>query len=110
MDVDEQTISNVSVDEIQNQVDALMLSIFEAMRNEASKSADEVSTEILQKYRKLNKSIDNLIGINRTKESQEIELLRISNVLQARRDTILSLEQSLLQRNSDISKKLSQIL
>lgn len=110
---DEKVILRIGVDEMFGKVDSLMLTIFEAMRQTTlegnSRSPDAVVSEISGLYEDCAKSIDNLVGIDRSKDEQEKELLSISSDYSSRRIKVLQLTNKLQQMEGAIDEELLKV-
>jgi hypothetical protein len=109
------TNTESSVADIQNEVDALVLSIFDAMRNGTAPGTDKTfavseSEKIYKLYENGCKVVDNLIGINRSQTDQLEELDFLSKEYAATKDRILELERQLQSSQKLINEELQKAL
>lgn len=101
----------IKVDEIQDQVDKLVLSVFEAMRaGPAGNDASLVADGVMHQYRTALFSIDNLIGINRSEADQKMELEKLSCDYEASKSAVLNLEKELLDLSALVDDELMKTL
>jgi hypothetical protein len=102
---------SVSVDVIQDQIDKIVLSIFEAMRSSPADSVvDDISNGIIESFHQASNAIDSLIGIDKTKREQEAIISEASREYVVRRSNVLKLESDLLRLNTLADSKLSEAL
>ena len=120
MDV-ESSPAGASVDEVHTCVDGLVLSIFEAVLGheavtaETSAEGREIVTAakcraISEKYAAAQSAVDRLVGIDRTPQQQEEEILRLSEQCKATRERILQREAQLVQRRNDIDSQIKDLI
>jgi len=97
-----------TVDEMHDQIDALVLSVFESMRNESGPTpvVDADSKLIAQRYGDVCASVDRLIGIDRSEAVQMNKLTELSTEYEASKTRILHLESQLNDIKSQIDAKL----
>jgi hypothetical protein len=110
-----------NVDDVQDAVDKLVLSVFDGMRSRADISllstSEEDWTNIQEKHKEqvdkiansfitATNHVNSLIGINRSKEDQVEELSILSNEYHATRLRILDHEKTL----RDLSKQVDEVL
>mmetsp|Transcript_7251 Transcript_7251/g.12057 ORF Transcript_7251/g.12057 Transcript_7251/m.12057 type:complete len:127 (+) Transcript_7251:116-496(+) len=90
--------SATSVDDLQNQIDQMVLTVFEAVRNASSADADpsDQAGTILDLYNNAVNSVDSLVGIDRKEAEQLQQLDELSSSYEASRSNVLLLEQELL--------------
>lgn len=102
--------SGVPVDVVEEQVDKLVLSIFEAMRCQPGTAVvDDVTNGIVETYNHTFKCIDNLLGMEKTKQQQETLIAKLSKEYAAKRESVLELESELLKLNSEADTKLNEV-
>jgi hypothetical protein len=110
-----------SVDDVQARIDALMLSLFEAVRGHEAVTAETsveargaVSAQLQQtvadNYAATLRSVQNLVGLNRTSKEQEDEIASLAEQCEQVRQRILQREDKLVQRREDIDTQLKELL
>lgn len=105
-------INGVTVDEVHDRVDALVLSIFEAMRSASglTPSAESSASNIPDKFLSINDAIENLVGINRT-NVQRVELLRdLSAKYEAVKGRTIQVEAELLAMQDSVNARIEHEL
>lgn len=100
----------VTLDKLQDGIDAFMLSLFESVRQKTEGVDPEVNAKnVLEKYNSVLSSIDNLVGINQTKEEQVSELRRVSELCEQKRASILRKEKELKDLAASTDKEIHQV-
>ena len=97
------------MDSIHDQIDGLVLAVFEAMRNVSSSSAFN-GEQIEALYMSTNAQIDNLIGINRSESEQQLILDTISDEYAVTKASILAVEGELLSLQTKLDSRLHEVL
>lgn len=117
-----ETPARSSVDDVHANVDALMLSIFEAVRGheaatdatagvEAQQAVAAVKCQdIVDKYNSTLAAIDDLVGIDSTKEQQEEEIRALSAQCRLARERIMQHEDQLAAKRNAIDGQLKALL
>jgi hypothetical protein len=104
------TVPTISLDYFQAQLDKLMLTIFESVRkSDSGISSDDSAAEVIEIYRDLVHSIDNLVGINNTKEDQEKILNENSIKYLESKNKVINYKSSLTILNDKIDDELMQV-
>ena len=109
-----------SVDAVHSGVDALVLSIFEAvLGHEAVTAESDASARaaltaakcqtIREKYGAALEAVEHLTGIDKSPQEQEEEILRLSSLCKAARQRILDREAELIRRREQIDSSLKNI-
>ena len=101
-----------SVDQLHDQIDAMVLSIFESMRNEsgATPSVQADSKLISTRYKEACNMVDNLIGINVTETEQMTELAELTDSFEASKARTFILQAQLCELKREIDEKLQVAL
>ena len=119
-----------TVDAVHDQLDALVLSVFEAIRGHevAVKNAEkeeavagqikpalqrahrDVAKEVRVQYNATMARIDELVGVERTKAQQEELLERQDQEIVQLRDRVVQAEKNLLSKRNAIDKQLQTLL
>lgn len=97
-----------TVDNLHDQIDNLVLGVFESMRNEsgAAPSVEADAKLIAVRYGEACQSIDNLIGINTTESEQLKKLSELSLQYEASKQRTMELQTSLLSLKANIDTRL----
>lgn len=97
-----------TVDDVQEQVDALLLSVFEAMRSISQDNADVklMTSTVLEKYATAQAAVENLKGINRSQTDRAAALRDATKKLDGVRFRVTELEARLLNLRSDIDSRI----
>jgi hypothetical protein len=99
-----------SVNEVEDSIDKLMLTIFETMRSDPSLSkSEEKSQEILDVYYTILNQVDHLIGIDKSKQDIENDSFQISKEYDQCQKIILARENELREIQKSIKEKLFQV-
>jgi hypothetical protein len=107
---------STTIDEIHDSVDALVLSVFEAMRLSAasiSGSGSEPNIAVAAIHEKLLgtcSKIDKLVGIDRSSEERTAVLHQLSTDYQTARDRTLCLEKQLLDIQASVDARIARIV
>lgn len=104
--------AQTSVDDVHDGVDALVLSVFEAMRAAATpdlKAAVDTA-EIERKLSSVCNTIDRLVGIDRTNAARKEVLQQTTADYQAARERTLELEERLRAMQASVSKRIGEIV
>jgi len=116
-----------TVDAVHDELDGLVLSVFEAIRGhevavqqaaQAEGSGEEQlaivrkgkALEVNRKHQSAKAAVESLLGIDTTQEQQEVELLQQSERIAQLRERILLSEGKLLQKKKSIDAALSSEL
>lgn len=107
-------MSGSSVDDVHREIDQLMLAIFEAVRGHEAATDGPGGTaakcqEIVDRYNGTLAAVDNLVGINRTKEEQEAEIRDLSEQGRIVRERIMKHEDNLVAQRATIDEKLKAL-
>lgn len=96
------------MDELHDQIDALVLSVFESMRNESGPTpgVEADSKLIAERYGSVCDSVDHLIGIDRSEAAQMNKLAELSTEYEASKMRILHHESQLNAIKNQIDAKL----
>jgi len=99
-----------SIDDLHDQIDYLVLGVFESMRNEsgATPSVEADAKLIATRYGEACQSIDNLIGINKIESEQLKELGDLSSQYEASKLRTLELQATLLLLKAKIDAGLEE--
>lgn len=98
-----------TIDSVQEALDSLILSLFEAMRasnGEAQDSAEATESFAMQ-YVKTIDIIDSLVGIGKSKEELRAELHSVDREYKATADRVLDMQKELLTLESHIENRLN---
>lgn len=102
--------SVVAVDKLQDELDKLVLTVFEAMRGVSSKSdPEQESLNIIKAYDSTVESIENLIGINNSAAEQTSLLAELSQEFTETRDRISCIEKEIFALQHEIDLKLEKV-
>lgn len=102
-----------SIDAIQDRIESLTESLFEAVRNYGEQNPgtkEKMSASIKTEYKTAIHEIDNLCGADRSLAEQESELNELSAIHSQLKSNILNLQEKLLTLNVASSSELSSIL
>ena len=107
-----ETISPASsVDDVQRLVDQLVLSTFEAIRNQNSDyNFKECSEKISSQYQDALLAIDSLVGICSTKEQQESTIALLSEQLEISSRNAKVKEQELIALQATVNEQLQKVV
>ena len=102
-----------SIDNIQDRIESLTVSLFEAARSYGEK--DEVKRvamieNVKREYSAAVENIDTLLGASRNVEEQEMEMNELSAMHSRLKDEILQLQQKLNELDSTCKNDLKDIL
>lgn len=106
-------MSSSSIDAIQDRVESLTASLFEAVRNYGEKNPDtreKMTASIKNEYKAAIHEIDNLCGADRSLAEQESELNELSAKHFQLKTNILQLQEKLRTLNDTCSGELAVIL
>ena len=97
-----------TVDELHDQIDAMVLSVFESMRNESgpTPAVEADSKLVATRYGEVCSSVDRLIGIGQSEAEQLNKLANLSSEYEASKSRILQLEAQLNTIKNQIDAKL----
>lgn len=100
-----------SVDAVHDGIDKLILSIFDAMRNEevTSDSSNQAAETILSQYRLVKSSINNLPGINSTNEQLDLDIQAVQIECEESRRRILALDDKVKDLGQAVDKRLLEV-
>jgi hypothetical protein len=103
---------SATVDELHDQIDGLVLSVFESMRaaSGASPQVDQDSAVIMGKYAAACQTIENLVGINSTEADQLATLRDLSDRYAASKSRALSIQEKLLALKAEVDEQLEKEL
>ena len=107
--------SNVIIDDVQDQIDTIVLSVFQTMLAQSSvttddsTNADQQSTNIVQAFQRCSTAINQLSGIDRSKEEQEDFLKQTNEEIIKTQSNVMKLEKELLALQETADKKLDQV-
>ena len=110
-----------SVDDVHARIDALMLSLFEAVRGHEAVTAEtsveargavseQLQQTVADNYAATLRSVQSLVGLNRTSKEQEDEIASLAEQCEQVRQRILQREDKLVQRREDIDTQLKELL
>lgn len=110
-----------SVDDVHARIDALMLSLFEAVRGHEAVTAEtsveargavseQLQQTVADNYAATLRSVQSLVGLNRTSKEQEDEIASLAEQCEQVRQRILQREDKLVQRREDIDTQLKKLL
>lgn len=102
----------VFVDEIQEMLDQLMLTIFESIRICAENGTSEAALlggNIANAYSAISSKVDNLIGIHRSVEEQNSLLIQYSTEYSIMKRKALDLEKNLIDLHESVNTKLNEV-
>jgi hypothetical protein len=100
-----------SVNDVEDSIDKLMLTIFETMRSDPSlNKSEEKSQEILDVYYTILNQVDHLVGIDKTKQEIENDAFEISKEYDLCKERILLKEKELREIQKSIKAKLFQVV
>lgn len=121
-----------SIDDIQDALDRLVLNIFEAVRSHPAAVqaisdtliqmseeerqqklqmvANDKGNAIIDAYKHALSTVDRLAGIDRSREEQEKMFEDLSNQYASHRESVIKLEQTLIQLSNDVDQKLEEEL
>lgn len=108
-----QKMSSSSIDPIQDRIESLTVSLFEAVRNYGDKNPDtkeKMTASIKNEYKAAIREIDNLCGADRSLAEQESELNELSATHSQLKTNILLLQEKLHSLNDASSSELASIL
>ena len=109
---DGRSLAMVSVDNVHDLIDKLVLNIFEAMRTgpENYPNGDAIANNIGSIYRETVAAIDHLIGIDHIKEDQLLMIKTLSESYDKSSQNVTRLESELIQLQSLIDLKLNETM
>lgn len=106
-------IKRISVDDIYESVDKLVLTVFETMRQanmgEVPSDPQAHAQQIVNQYKSILNSIDNLSGISKSPEILDAQLEKVSQEYEESRKAILILEQKLEKIQGIAEEKLNAV-
>lgn len=100
-----------SVDAVHDGIDKLILTIFDAMRNEevTADSANQAAEVILAQYKSVKSNIENLPGISSTDEQLDLDIQAAQIECEKARSRILSLDNKLKDLGKAVDSRLLEV-
>lgn len=99
-----------TIDQVQDLVDGLVLSLFEAMRSEPSaESCREASSKIIDKYYETCDAIDTVIGIDSTREEIIEKTRKVMAEYHQNCEKVLELEHKIIELRSQVEVELEKV-
>lgn len=101
----------ISVDDLQFRIDKLMLTIFEAVRNEQNINISESDGgNIKIEYDIALSSIENLVAVDTNRNTQETRMEHLSNEINLSQQRILELENKIILLKQNIDGELVEVI
>ena len=90
--------SKVTVDDLHDRIDSLVLTIFESMREATQNDSNNIPSASLiqEKLKETIESIDNLVGIDNTEEKQMEKIKELSAEYEQTKQSVIKLEKQLI--------------
>lgn len=98
--------NKISIDEIQDRFDNLVLTFFDCVRSELSQTRPASFNKVLEAYSSMLHAVEELNGINSSAEVQVDKMAKISEKYEQARMRILDLEEKLKIIGSDVDEEL----
>ena len=100
-----------SIDRVQNAVDKLILELFEVVRghNDTTETPENKATKLTKAYTEALTSVDELLGIEKSKEEQEEYLEQASKEYEELKGQVLALEKNVRALVGHVDQELEQV-
>jgi len=100
--------TKISIDEIQDRFDHLVLTFFDCVRSELSQTRPASFKNVLDAYNSMLQAVEDLNGINSSAEVQVDKMAKISDKYEQARLRILDLEEKLKVIGSNVDDELER--
>eukprot|EP01039_Chlorochromonas_danica_P002150 gene2150-2345_t len=100
-----------TIDDLQNKIDSLILSLFEAMRSPPEQTNVNQQTQaFVEKYYETVETIDNLVGIDRDRSGLQEEVEEVSGRFASCQARVMELQSALLATSQAVEEELNQVI
>lgn len=107
----DEAVQFTGVDKVHNEIDGLVLAIFEGMRlcyeiNDSITGGDTAASNIAVKYNATADAINKLVGIDRSEADQISQLSELSRKYESSKSRVLELEAEMLSIQRHVNEQL----
>jgi hypothetical protein len=100
--------TKLSIDDIQDRFDSLVLTFFDCVRSELSQNRPASFNNVLEAYNSMLVAVEDLNGINSSAEVQVDKMAKLSEKYEQARARILDLEDKLKLIGSEVDNQLEE--
>ena len=100
-----------SIDRVQDAVDKLVLELFEVVRghSDTTETPEDKAAKLTKAYTEALASVDDLLGIEKSKEEQEAYLEQASKEYEELKGQVLALEKNVRTLGGQVDQELEQV-